>query len=87
MDSQKSLQPPRRTTIVPSQAKFAHNSVGRRSTLAPSAQTTLKTRQLSRLNVQLAQLQANMADMENLLKVTTSQAENIRKLGIIHASL
>lgn len=82
----KPLKPPRRTTIVSSQ-NTALRPVRHRSTLVPSTQSTLKTRQLSHLNAQLAKLQANMADMDNLLKVTASHAESIRRLGVLHASL
>lgn len=72
----------RRPTLLPSQL---HSTGGaRRSTIAPS---TLKSRQLAHLNAQLAQLQANMSDLDNLLRVTAVQAEYIRKLGILHGSL
>lgn len=81
---QQPLQPPRRTTIIPPQSSFSQSAARRRSTLAPS---TFKSRQLSHLNVQLAKLQANMSDLDNLLRVTAVQAEYIRKLGILHASL
>lgn len=78
--------PPRRRTILQSQVHKSNNS-NRRSTLGTSSQSTLKTRQLSHLNVQLAKLQANMADMDNLLKITAFQADSMRRLGIMHASL
>lgn len=73
--------PGRRPTLLPSQS---HAGAPRRSTIAPS---TLKSRQLAHLNAQIAQLQANMSDLDNLLRVTAVQAEYIRKLGILHGSL
>ncbi|CAN6641662.1 hypothetical protein TRVA0_018S02652 [Trichomonascus vanleenenianus] len=42
---------------------------------------------MAHLNSQLAQLQANISDMDNLLRVAVVQAEYIRKLGILHGSL
>ncbi|KAI9879335.1 MAG: hypothetical protein M1830_008795 [Pleopsidium flavum] len=53
------------------------NTTTRLSTL-PSA---IKPRQLSHLHSQLAQLQAHMADLENLLRMTAVQAEHVRVLG------
>jgi DASH complex subunit Hsk3 like len=52
-----------------------------------TAPASIKPRQLSHLNSQLAQLQANLADMENLLRMTAVQAEHIRDLGGIHGGL
>ncbi|CDO54260.1 hypothetical protein DV113_002306 [Geotrichum candidum] len=72
----------RRPTLLPSQSHISKSS--RRGTIAPS---TLKSRQLAHLNAQLAQLQAGMSDLDNLLRVTAKQAEYIRKLGILHGSL
>lgn len=40
-----------------------------------------KPRQLSHLQAQLAQLTANMADMENLMRTTAVQAQSMRYLG------
>jgi len=40
-----------------------------------------KTRQLSHLHSQLAQLTAHMSDLENLLRMTAVQAESMRGLG------
>lgn len=75
----------RRPTLLPSQMRRQSQAGGtRRSTIPPS---TLKSRQLSHLNAQLARLQANMSDLDNLLRVTAVQAEYIRKLGILHGSL
>jgi conjugal transfer/entry exclusion protein len=49
--------------------------------------SNLKSRQLAYLNSQIAQLQANLSDMENHLRVTMVHAEYIRKLGVLHGSL
>lgn len=57
----------------------SHNrNTSRLSTVPTSAS---KTRQLSHLHAQLAQLTANMSDMENLLRMTAVQAEGMRGLG------
>lgn len=40
-----------------------------------------KPRQLSHLHSQLAQLSANISDLENLLRMTAVQAESMRGLG------
>lgn len=40
-----------------------------------------KTRQYANLQAQLAQLNANLADTENLLRMTAVQAEDMRFLG------
>jgi hypothetical protein len=40
-----------------------------------------KPRQLSHLQAQLAQLTANMADLENLMQMTAQQANRMRDLG------
>lgn len=58
----------------------------RRSTIGKNS-SSLKQRQLSHLHSQLAQLEANLSDFENLIKITTFQAEYIKKLGIMHGSL
>ena len=52
-------------------------TTSRLSTFPPS----VKPRQLSHLHSQLAQLQAHMADLENLLRMTAVQAEHVRALG------
>ncbi|RDA83104.1 hypothetical protein CP532_4434 [Ophiocordyceps camponoti-leonardi (nom. inval.)] len=44
-------------------------------------------RQLTHLHSQLAQLSANLADTENLLRMTSVQAEAMRGLGSWHAGL
>ncbi|KAK9450493.1 DASH complex subunit Hsk3 like-domain-containing protein [Limtongia smithiae] len=56
-----------------------------RLTSEPS--TSLKPRQMSHLHSQLAQLQANLADLESLLRVTAVQAEYIKRLGGLQGSL
>jgi hypothetical protein len=40
-----------------------------------------KPRQLSHLQAQLAQLTANVADLENLMRMTAVQAQSMRGLG------
>lgn len=56
----------------------SHSTTSRLSTVPTSAS---KSRQLSHLHAQLAQLTANMSDMENLLRMTAIQAEAMRGLG------
>ncbi|KAF2212443.1 hypothetical protein CERZMDRAFT_84781 [Cercospora zeae-maydis SCOH1-5] len=53
-------------------------SSARLSTVPNSAS---KSRQLSHLHAQLAQLTANMSDLENLMRMTAVQAEGMRGLG------
>lgn len=43
--------------------------------------STAKTRQYAHLHSQLAQLNANLADTENLLRMTAVQAGDMRFLG------
>ncbi|KAG9239863.1 DASH complex subunit Hsk3 like-domain-containing protein, partial [Calycina marina] len=57
---------------------------GPRMSTTPSS---IKPRQLSHLHAQLAQLSANLADLENLLRMTSVQAESIRGLGAFHGGL
>lgn len=40
-----------------------------------------KPRQVSHLQAQLAQLTANMADLESLMRMTAQQAQDMRGLG------
>nr|OQO22132.1 hypothetical protein B0A51_09396 [Rachicladosporium sp. CCFEE 5018] len=54
------------------------HSTSRLSTLPATAS---RSRQLSHLHAQLAQLTANMSDLENLLRMTAVQAEGMRGLG------
>jgi hypothetical protein len=46
-----------------------------------SSMSTTKTRQYAHLHSQLAQLNAHVADTENLLRMTAVQAEDMRFLG------
>jgi hypothetical protein len=46
-----------------------------------STMPSQKPRQLSHLHSQLAQLTAHVSDLENLLRMTSVQAESIRGLG------
>ncbi|KAI9370678.1 DASH complex subunit Hsk3 like-domain-containing protein [Aspergillus egyptiacus] len=47
----------------------------------PSSMSAAKTRQYAHLQSQLAQLNAHLADTENLLRMTAVQAEDMRFLG------
>ncbi|RYP57347.1 hypothetical protein DL769_009535 [Monosporascus sp. CRB-8-3] len=47
----------------------------------------VKARQLTQLHSQLARLSANLADTENLLRMTSVQAEAMRGLGSWHGGL
>lgn len=44
-------------------------------------------RKLSHLNSQMAQLNANLCDFNDLLSITCNQFQSIEKLGKIHASI
>lgn len=57
---------------------------GIRPSLAPS---NTKARQLAHLNSQLAQLQAHLADLQDIMRVTAVQAENIKALGGLNGAL
>ncbi|KAF2257221.1 hypothetical protein BU26DRAFT_558620 [Trematosphaeria pertusa] len=46
-----------------------------------STMPSQKPRQLSHLQAQLAQLTANMADLESLMRMTAEQAQDMRGLG------
>jgi hypothetical protein len=48
---------------------------------------TVLTIHQSHLHAQLAQLSANLADLENLLRMTSVQAESVRGLGAWHGGL
>ncbi|KAK2804936.1 hypothetical protein FQN50_006446 [Emmonsiellopsis sp. PD_5] len=48
---------------------------------APAPLSSTKTRQYAHLHSQLAQLNAHLADMENLMRMTAAQAGNMRFLG------
>ncbi|KAI9809285.1 MAG: hypothetical protein M1825_002576 [Sarcosagium campestre] len=63
------MAPPSRASSQQSQHRLS---------IAPAA---IKPRQLSHLNAQLAQLQAHVADLESLVRMTGVQAEFVRGLG------
>jgi len=48
---------------------------------AAASGSAIKHRHLSHLHSQLAQLSANLSDLENLLRITTVQADAMRGLG------
>ncbi|KAK4548318.1 hypothetical protein LTR36_010188 [Oleoguttula mirabilis] len=52
-----------------------------RLSTVPTSASASKSRQLSHLHAQLAQLTAHMSDLENLLRMTAVQAEGMRGLG------
>ncbi|VUC33190.1 unnamed protein product [Clonostachys rosea] len=52
-----------------------------------SSGSALKSRQLAQLHSQLSQLSANLSDTENLLRMTSVQAEAMRGLGAWHGGL
>ncbi|KAI0124752.1 DASH complex subunit Hsk3 like-domain-containing protein [Xylariales sp. AK1849] len=59
-----------------------------RPSMAPqSSGGVVKARQLSHLHSQLAQLSQNLADTENLLRMTAVQAEAMRGLGAWHGGM
>lgn len=49
--------------------------------------SSIKQRQLNHLNSQVAQLQANISDLNDLLMTTSNQYEAIEKLGVLNGSL
>jgi prefoldin subunit 5 len=51
------------------------------STSRMSTAPSQKPRQISHLQSQLAQLTANMADLESLMRMTAQQAQEMRSLG------
>ncbi|KAL7947677.1 DASH complex subunit Hsk3 like domain-containing protein [Trichoderma barbatum] len=59
--------------------------LGRQSMIASGS--AMKSRQLTHLHAQLEQLSANLADTENLLRMTSVQAEAMRGLGSWHGGL
>ncbi|CUM63780.1 uncharacterized protein PRCAT00001364001 [Priceomyces carsonii] len=48
--------------------------------------SSVRRRQLSHLNSQLAQLHANLCDFKDLITVTSAQYNAIEKIGKIHGS-
>ncbi|KAJ5699039.1 hypothetical protein N7462_001044 [Penicillium macrosclerotiorum] len=79
-DSQSSTYP--RASILPSQSQ-APASFGTTShaSAGSTSMSAAKTRQYAHLHAQLAQLNANLADTENLLRMTAVQAGDMRFLG------
>ncbi|KAF3927495.1 hypothetical protein AA313_de0200355 [Arthrobotrys entomopaga] len=77
---------PSSSSSIPPQPSHAHAHAH-----APSggsfSSSTYKSRQYTHLQSQLAQLQANLSDMEELLRMTATQAENIKVLGGLHGGL
>ncbi|KAK1836988.1 DASH complex subunit Hsk3 like-domain-containing protein [Podospora conica] len=59
---------------------------GSRQSMATSG-SAVKARQLAQLHSQLAQLSANLADTDNILRTTSAQAEFMRGLGAWHGGL
>ncbi|KAB8199595.1 DASH complex subunit Hsk3 like-domain-containing protein [Aspergillus parasiticus] len=65
-----------------SQTLPRHSILPPSSTAAgPSSMSAAKTRQYANLQAQLEQLNANLADTQNLLRMTAVQAEDMRFLG------
>ncbi|KAK1533756.1 hypothetical protein CPAR01_10464 [Colletotrichum paranaense] len=58
-----------------------------RPSMASSSGNAMKTRQLTHLHSQLAQLSANLSDTENLVRMTSVQAESMRGLGAWHGGM
>ncbi|OLN96512.1 High osmolarity sensitivity protein 3 [Colletotrichum chlorophyti] len=58
-----------------------------RPSMSSSSGNATKTRQLTHLHSQLAQLSANLADTENLVRMTSVQAESMRGLGAWHGGM
>ncbi|KAK4214063.1 hypothetical protein QBC37DRAFT_421869 [Rhypophila decipiens] len=58
-----------------------------RQSMMASSGSAVKARQLAQLHAQLSQLSANLADTENLMRMTSVQAEAMRGLGSWHGGL
>jgi hypothetical protein len=71
---------PHRPSLHPS-ALHQHAQPGSNASSASAAAAQNRQRQYSHLHAQLAQLNAHLADMENLLRMTAVQAEYVRGLG------
>ncbi|ODM21038.1 hypothetical protein SI65_04091 [Aspergillus cristatus] len=69
----------------PSQSSFRPSilptSTSASASTSASSTSTTKSRQYTHLHSQLAQLNAHLADTENLLRMTAVQAEDMRFLG------
>ncbi|KAL6896303.1 DASH complex subunit Hsk3 like domain-containing protein [Trichoderma evansii] len=61
-------------------------NLSRQSSVATSG-SVMKSRQLTHLHSQLAQLSKNLSDTENLLRMTSVQAEAMKGLGSWHGGL
>ncbi|ODH44936.1 hypothetical protein ACO22_00559 [Paracoccidioides brasiliensis] len=66
------------STSSQAQAQAQHQQLLPQTSMAMS---TAKTRQYAQLHSQLAQLNAHLADMENLMRMTAAQAGDMRFLG------
>lgn len=74
-----------RTTITPPSSTTSGNHPD--PSLSSSSSSSVTQRKLSHLNSQMAQLNANLCDFNDLLVTTCSQYQSIEKLGKIHASI
>ncbi|KAI0019888.1 DASH complex subunit Hsk3 like-domain-containing protein [Xylariomycetidae sp. FL0641] len=75
-----------------SRGGYGDRAAAARMSMAPQASSVsggglTKQRQLNHLHSQLSQLSANLADTENLLRMTSVQAEAMRNLGSWHGGL
>ncbi|KAJ6015276.1 Protein of unknown function DUF1721 [Penicillium herquei] len=72
-----------RSSMLPSQNTFNQTttSMGPPHTGSTPSMSAAKSRQYAHLHSQLAQLNANLADTENLLRMTAVQAGDMRFLG------
>jgi hypothetical protein len=70
----------------PPDTVFQTHSIDRRET-EESERNSLTLPSQTHLHAQLAQLSANLADTENLLRMTSIQAECMRGLGSWHGGL
>ncbi|KKZ59888.1 hypothetical protein EMCG_05274 [[Emmonsia] crescens] len=69
-----------RTSSANAMAAYTANLTSTTNPLQTSMSTN-KTRQYAHLHSQLAQLNAHLADMENLMRMTAAQAGDMRFLG------
>ncbi|KAI9933862.1 hypothetical protein ASPWEDRAFT_35812 [Aspergillus wentii DTO 134E9] len=70
-----------RPSILPTTTTGSSYSSMNPPTSGPSSMSAAKTRQYANLQTQLAQLNANLADTQNLVRMTAVQAEDMRFLG------
>jgi hypothetical protein len=78
------LDQPWHMSARPVAPQSSSSAPGPRLSTAPSS---IKPRQLSHLHAQLAQLNAHLADLENLVRMTSVQAECMRGLGGWHGGM